>query len=255
MSFLKSAINQVGRDMGRVVSNQIFNNSHSTLYRSATQNKGLLYSNLKSNFDKAMDFQTGHRAITLIAKTSGVYTVIKNEARKFIADGYLDTTESSSLFEMMNKFNMKIDDVCDVLEIDEQSNKKEINQLVTIVEKTNVLFKKTLEISAKGCKERQSEYEIQACNTEKPKFWKYVGFHIIWMGNYSRGAEISIWKTVFANILDIITFTFTITRVFLLLKALFTFPTESKRLKTLKKTYLKLAELEGKRSDYYLSIV
>ena len=97
------------------------------------------------NFDKAMDFQTGHRPSTLIAKISGVYTVIKNEANGYISDGYLDTTEASNLFEMMNRFNDKVEDVCDILEIDEEKNEKEINQLSKIVEKTNDLFKNTLD--------------------------------------------------------------------------------------------------------------
>jgi hypothetical protein len=259
MSFLKSAINQVGRDMGKVVSNQVFKDSHSSPYRRVGQNNTRLNttsrnSNLKSDFDKAMDFQTGHRPSTLIAKISGIYTVIKNEANGYVSDGYLDTNESSSLFEMMNRFNMKIDDVCDVLEIDEKANEKEINQLSTIVEKTNALFKNILEISANGCKERQSEHENEAKNIEKPSFLNYVGLHLIWMGNYARGAEKSIWKTVVANIADLVTFTFPFTRTFLLLKGLFTFPNENKRLKTLKDAHIRLAELEGKRAKSYLNI-
>lgn len=254
MSFLKSAINQVGRDMGKVVSNQVFKNSHSTQYRRVRQNTSSRNANLKSDFDKAMNFQTGHRPSTLIAKISGVYTVIKNEANGYVSDGYLDTTESSSLFEMMNRFNMKIDDVCDVLEIDTEANEKEINQLTTIVEKTNELFKNTLEISAKGCQERKSEHESEAKNIEKPNFLNYLGLHLIWMGKYARGAEKSIWKTVLANIADFATLTFPITRIYLLLKGLFTFPVENKRLKKLKDAHTKLAELEGKRAESYLSI-
>ena len=260
MSFLKSAINQIGRDMGKVVSNQLFNDSHSTPYRRVGQNSHQLktkgnVTKFKSDFEKAIDFQTGHRPSTLIAKISGVYTVIKNESNGYIADGYLDTNESSSLFEMMNRFNMKIDDVCDVLEIDEKANEKEINHLSTILKKTNTLFKNALEISAKGCKERQSEHEKEAKKIDKPDFFKYVGFHLIWMGNYARGAKKSIWKTVLANIADVVTFTFPITRIYLLLKGLFTFPTENRRVKTLKEAHIRLAELEGKRAELYLSIV
>lgn len=261
MSFLKSAINQVGRDMGKVISNQVFKDSHSTPYRRVGQSSNTRLTttprntNIKSDFDRAMDFQTGHRPSTLIAKISGVYTVIKNEANEYISDGYLDTSESSNLFEMMNRFNMKIDDVCDVLEIDEQANENEIKQLSAIVEKTNTLFRETLEISAKGCKKRQSEHEQKSKNIEKPNFLNYVGLHLIWMGKYARGAEKSIWKTVLANIVDLVTFTFPFTRIWLLLKGIFTFPGESKRLKTLKEAHIKLAELEGKRAESYLTIV
>ncbi|PIB38303.1 hypothetical protein [Maribacter sp. 4G9] len=258
MSFLKSAINQVGRDMGKVVSNQVFNNSHSTPYRRVSQNARLKTTaqnkSLKSDFDKAIDFQTGHRPSTLIAKISGVYTVIKNEANQYISDGYLDTSESASLFEMMNRFNMKIDDVCDVLEIDEVANEKEINQLITIVDKTNKLFKETLKVSADGCIERKSEHEIEATKIENVSFLNYVGLHLIWMGKYARGQEKNVWKAVLANIFDIITITFPVTRVYLLLKGVFTFPSESKRRITLKNAHNKLAELEGKRAESYLNI-
>ena len=261
MSFLKSAINQVGRDMGKVVSNQVFKDSHSTPYRRVSQNNSRSNSkprtstrNVKSEFDKAIEFQTGFKPNTLITKISGAYTVIKNEAKEYISDGYLDTTEASSLFEMMNRFNDKVEDVCDILEIDEEGNEKEINQLSKIVEKTNELFKNTLELSAKGCKERQSEHRIEAENIEKPSFLNYVGLHLVWLGKYARGGEKSILNMVVANIADLVTFTFPITRTYLLLKGIFTFPNENKRVKTLKNAHTKLAELEGQRAEDYLNI-
>jgi len=261
MSFLKSAINQVGRDMGKVVSNQVFKDSHSTPYRRVSQNNSRSNSkprasirNVKSEFDKAIEFQTGFKPNTLITKISGAYTVIKNEAKEYISDGYLDTTEASSLFEMMNRFNDKVEDVCDILEMDEEGNEKEINQLSKIVEKTNELFKNTLELSAKGCKERQSEHRIEAENIEKPSLLNYVGLHLVWLGKYARGGEKSILNMVVANIADLVTFTFPITRTYLLLKGIFTFPNENKRVKTLKEAHIKLAELEGQRAENYLNI-
>lgn len=261
MSFLKSAINQVGRDMGKVVSNQVFKDNHSTPYRRVSQNNSRSNSkprssirSVKSEFDKAIEFQTGFKPNTLITKISGAYTVIKNEAKEYISDGYLDTTEASNLFEMMNRFNDKVEDVCDILEIDEEKNEKEINQLSKIVEKTNDLFKNTLELSARGCKERQSEHKIKAENIEKPSFLNYVGLHLIWLGKYARGGEKSILKMVVANIADLLTFTFPVTRTYLLLKGIFTFPIEKKRVKTLKNAHIKLAELEGQRAENYLKI-
>lgn len=264
MSFLKSAINQVGRDMGKVVSNQVFKDNHSTPYRRVSQNSSnsqrsnsspnTRISNTKTEFEKAINFQTGFKPNTLITKISGAYTVIKNESKEYISDGYLDTTEASNLFEMMNRFNDKVEDVCDILEIDEEGNEKEINQLSKIVEKTNELFKNTLEISANGCKERQSEHKIEAENVEKPSFWNYVGLHLVWLGKYARGGEKSILNMVVANIADLITFTFPVTRTYLLLKGIFTFPNESKRLKTLKNAHIRLAELEGQRAESYLNI-
>jgi len=262
MSFLKSAINQVGRDMGKVVSNQVFKDNHSTPYRRVNQNSSnskrsnssSRISNTKTEFDKAISFQTGFKPNTLITKLSGAYTVIKNEAQAYISDGYLDTTEASNLFEMMNRFNSKAEDVCDILEIDEKGNEKEINQLSKIIEMTNNLFKSTLEISATGCKERQSEHTKTAKSIENPSFLSYVGLHLVWLGKYARGGEKSILKMVIANIADLITFTFPITRIYLLFKGVFTFSNESKRIKTMKNAHIRLAELEGRRAESYLNI-
>ncbi|MCR8667890.1 hypothetical protein NO995_09370 [Aestuariibaculum sp. M13] len=259
MSFLKSAINQVGRDMGKVVSNQIFQDNHSSPYRSVGQhtvrlNNSTKQSNLKSDFDKAINFQMGHRPITLIAKISGVYTVIKNEANYYVSDGYLDTKESESLFEMLNRLNMKIDDICDVLELDSKGNEKEINQLTILVEKTNILFKNTLEISAKGCFQRQKEHEIEALQIKKPELLSFIGYHLIWMGKYARGSKKSITNTILANIADVITCTFPLTRTYLFLKGLFTFSGEKKRIITIKNAHMRLAELEGKRAETYLNM-
>ncbi len=262
MSFLKSAINQVGRDMGKVVSNQIFKDSHSTPYRRVgnsnvvvTQNSNYSSKKVsKTEFDKAIEFQTSFKPNTLINKISGAFIVIKNETKKFIDDGYLDTEESNQLFDMMKRFNEKIEDVCDVLEIDESANEKELIQLQKIADNTNELFKTTLKISAEGCKKRQSELKTKAEQIEKPNFLKYVGLHFIWFGKFARGEEKIIWKGVIANIADIITFTFPITRIYLLLKGIFTYPSENKRVKKLINAHIKLAEIEGQRADAYASI-
>ncbi len=257
MSFLKSAVNQVGRDMGKVISNQIFNSSHSTPYRNVlshnTYRKPRTTSSL-TDFDKAVNFQTGHRPSTLISKISGVYIVIKNEANKFVSDGYLDTSESNELFNMMNQFNNKVDDICDILEIDEISYKKEINQLTALINKANDLFYETLKVSANGCIEREKEHENEAEEVKDITFYEYLWLNIIWMGNYARGGKKSTTNAVLANIADLVTVTFPFTRTYLLFKGVFTYSKENKRRNTLRNAHVKLAELEGKRAETYLSI-
>jgi len=81
-----------------------------------------------------------------------------------------------------------------------------------------------------------------------------LGLHIVWFGKYARGGEKSILNMVVANIADILTFTFMITRPYLLLKGVFTFSQQSKKIKTLKNAHIELAEIEGKRAESYLSI-
>ncbi|MBW1297021.1 hypothetical protein [Aquimarina litoralis] len=256
MSFLKSAINQVGRDVGKVVSNSLFKDSHAAPYRRVTGIRKTVHNSLssKTEFEKAIDFQTGHRPSTLIAKISGVYTIIKNKVNEFLSDGYLDTYESEILFEMMQRFNSKVDDICDLLEIDETSFEKEINQLTKIVEKTNTLFQKALQLSSKGCQFRKMEHLEEADKIKLIGFFEYVGFNIIWMGNYARGKQKSMTNTVLANIADILTCTWPLTRSYLLLEGILTFSKESNRRKKIKNAHLKLAEIEGKRGELYSNI-
>ena len=166
----------------------------------------------------------------------------------------LDTYESEILFEMMQRFNNKVDDICDLLEIDETSFEKEINQLTKIVEKTNTLFKEALQLSSKGCQYRKMEHLEEVDKIKLIGFWKYVGFNIIWMGNYARGKQKSILNMVLANILDLVTFVWPLTRSYLLLKGIFTFSRESNRRKALKNAHIKLAEIEEKRAHIYLNI-
>lgn len=256
MSFLKSAVNQVGRDLGKVVSNQLFKDNHSAPYRRVInkQPTKTQYTPNKTSFDKAIDFQTGYRPSTLIIKLSGVYTVIKNETTNFISVGYLDTSESNELFYMMSQFNNKVDDVCDILEIDEETNKKEINQLTALVNKANNLFDDTLKISAKGCLHRQKEHVDKTGEIKEISFIDYLSLNLIWMGDYARGGKKSITNAVLANIADLITLTFPFTRSYLFLKGIFTYSKENNRRKKTKKAHFKLAELEGKRAETYLSI-
>lgn len=255
MSFIKSAINQVGRDMGKVVSNQIFKDTHSTPYRitgsssDSNSSKRRVY---KSDFEKAISFQTGHRANTLISKISAVYTVLKNEAAEYLADGYLDIYESDVLFEMMNRFNSKVDDICDVLEIDESANQKEINQLGLIIEKTNSLFKQTLIVSADGCQEKSIELEEKANAMGDLSFIKYVGLCTIWMKKYAQTGERSIGSTILANLVSLLIFPFA--HLVAGLYGAVTYFGERKRREGIKSTYLRMAELEILRAEKYLEI-
>lgn len=253
MSFLKSAINQVGRDMGKVVSNQIFKDGHATPYRRTNASQTGTTRRTKSEFDKAISFQTGHRPSTLVSKVSGIYTVIKNEANYYISDGYLDVDESDNLFLMLDKFNQKIDDVCDILELDEDSNKKEIDQLCKLVEKTNSLFKQTLQVSAEGCSKRKVELEVKSESIENLSFLKYVGLHAVWMGNYAKTGEKKIGATILANLASLMLFP--IIHICATIYGILTYSNENKKTKNLKNTYKRMAELQEQRAEAYLNFI
>lgn len=256
MSFLKSVINQVGKDMGKAVSNQIFKDAHATPYRRVGNSANGQFiqrrSAFKSEFDRAINFQTAHRPNTLILKISGVYTVLKNEANHYISDGYLDTNESDNLFTMMKRFNQKVDDVCDILEVDEVGNITEIEQLTKIVEKTNALFKQTLVISAQGCEDRKFQLKEEAKQIENLSFLRFILLTTVWMGKYARTGEKSWGATIFANLLSLLVFP--LIHICMFFYGMLTYSGVNSKRKKLKNAIGKMSELEGERAKAYLSI-
>lgn len=259
MTLVKSAINQFGRDIGKVVSNTALKDAHSTPYRrvggNTTSKTSQRRSTFKSEFDKAISFQTGFRANTLITKLSGAYTAMKNEANEYVSDGYLDGDESNSFFNMLNKFNDKVDDVCDVLEIDEEGNQKEIVQLTKLLEKTNQIFIQTLQVSSEGCENKKEDYEYLAQTEKQDKlsFFKYVLLKTIWMGKYIETGKKDLVSTIIANILSLFLFPFIHT--FKFLQGVFTYSGYNSKKKETIGLYERGAYLEGKRAEQYSEMV
>jgi len=190
MGFLRSAINQVGRDMGRVVSNQVFKDAHSIPIRRArsrsssdrwpqTQRRAAPIREVKTEFDKSISFKTGYRPSTLISKLGGAFTVIKNEAKAFVEDGYLDTQESDQLFTMLKQFNDKISDVEDLLSFSLDESAKEYKQLEKIVIATKEVFHEVLAVSIKACEARADEMDAMAKEPQTISQGRYVGLHLI----------------------------------------------------------------------------
>lgn len=257
MSFLKSAINQVGRDLGKVVSNQIFKDSHSSPYRrvgnNVTKNQSLGSKKVeKTEFEKAINFSLGFKPKTLMTKVAAAHSILKSTLNKYVSDGYLDTDESSRMFEMVSQFNSKIDEVCDVLELDKQSNKNELELLDVIVKKTVEHIKEILLLSAEGCKKKSAENMLKSESIKSPSLVKYVGFHMIWMGKYARGEKKSLTNTILANIADILTFTFPVTRSYLLVNSLYTYWGKYNEIKKRIDLYKLLSDTETKRASAYL---
>lgn len=146
MSFLKSAINQVGRDFGKVISNQIFKDAHAAPIRMSGANPNGKSKKVKSEFEKALTFPLTQKPNTLLTKMSAAYIELKNEADEFLSDGYLSMDELKQLVELFNTFNRKASDITDLLELDEEKNSEEISKLTELVQKNKELFIKTLEI-------------------------------------------------------------------------------------------------------------
>ena len=263
MGFLQSAINQVGRDMGRVVSNTVFKDRHAIPIRRAASRKNSLANRkptqpkahpideVKEEFEKSISFKTGYRPTTLISKLGGAFVVIKNESKAFVEDGYLDVEESQQLFSMMKQFADKLSDVEDVVSFTEDEDSQVYRQLEKIHESTKRIFVEVLEVSVDACKVRAQEHE-QAAKAFRPiEFWRYVGLHLIWMPNYAKGGEKKETRAVIANILDVVTLTFPITRSILLLLALVTYNSENKEQKATAKAHRDIAHYERQRAKAY----
>ncbi len=214
MGFLQSAINQVGRDLGRVASNAVFKDRHAIPIRRAksysssssnqrpAQPKAQPIQQVKDDFEKAIDFKTGYKPSTLVSKLGGAFVVIKNEARGFVEDGYLDKEESEQLFDMMKNFIDKCGDIEDVISFTENEDAKEYKQLESIMNSMREVFVEVLEVSAKACKKQAVEYEKEGEALKPTNFFRYVGLHLIWMPRYAKGGEMKIGKTILANALD-----------------------------------------------------
>ena len=257
MSFLKSAINQVGRDLGKVVSNKVFKDSHSSPYRRVGDNVSINQSRKnekieKTEFEKAVNFNLGFKPKTLMTKVAAAYSILKSTLNRYVSDGYLDTEESSRMFEMVSQFNSKIDEVCDVLELDEKSNQNELEQLDMIAKKTVKHIKEILLLSAEGCEKKSAEHMLKSESIKSPSLLKYVGFHMIWMGKYARGEKKSLTNTILANIADILTFTFPVTRSYLLVNGLYTYRGKFSETKKRIGLHKLLSDTEMKRASAYL---
>lgn len=237
MSFTKSVVRQVGRDLGKVVSNKVFGDRHSTPYRRVGNNSTSRRRQQRSqpaqqqqpqvsqsaqeqqitstDFDRAIGFATTFTAPTMVRKLAGVYEVMKTEIYKAKQDGYLDNDESTMVFKMESEFMHKAEIITDLLELEEESNQSHLEKLQKIVELTQRLIKETIELSLKGANIQKQYYENQKENYHSPDFKRYAGFGTIWMLNYARTGEKNLLNTIVANAISV--FAISVEPVFLLI--------------------------------------
>ena len=75
------------------------------------------------------------------------------------------------------------------------------------------------------------------------------------MPRYAKGGEKNIGKAVLANVLDLITFTFLITRSILLISGIVTYFNEIKQTKQAKEDFKILAEQDRNRAKAYQELI
>ena len=198
---LKSAVNQVGRDFGKVVSNQIFQDSHSTPYRrtgtsSITKTSRRIK---KTEFEKAMNFQLGHRPSTLINRLSGVYTVLKNEIDDAMSDNYLTSREFQTILNQLVAYNRKMEDVADILELNVEKNSEQIKQVNLLNKNIQTRFIDALKVGKSSSEQLSEEYYAESQSIEKPNLLKHLALSTIWMGKYSKTGKLRLVSTLIMN--------------------------------------------------------
>ncbi len=225
MSFTKAVVRQVGRDLGKVISNKVFKDAHSTPYRRVGQQTTRARQQTTSrqavqqapvqtqaaipqqrntitsrDFDRALNFTTTFTAQTMVRKLAGVYEVIKTEIYKAAQDGYLDTEEARMIFQMESEFQHKAEIITDLLELDEEANKKPLQDLEKTIQLTQNLFYKTLDLAIKGADVQYEYYKTQADSVQEIDKSRFIWLHAIWMGHYAKTGQKRLANTIVANL-------------------------------------------------------
>lgn len=178
MRIINSAINQVGRDLGKVVSNQIFKDSHSTPIRISGQNSNNTVTvekkrQVKSQFDKELNFTISGRPSTIVTKLASLFIAMKESVNEYKSDGYLDTDEFKESIRMIQEFINKLSNVGEILNLDPIKNENEINIASAYIEKTNNLIQDVCNFGIDGCNAKidfiNSKLKETEINIEKKK--------------------------------------------------------------------------------------
>ena len=253
--FLNSVIRQLGRDTGKVLSNAVFKDAHSTpirMVRGGGSNQVVVRETRtktrKSEFEKALIFDRSANPKTLIRKMQALSIILDEELSGFMDDDYLSAQEANAAFKMLNDFSSKAESVAKQLQMDEEGNVLEISQLERIVKQTNDDFHKVLKLAADGCEKIIPKIES---NHEKNrfKFFRWIILNTFFMRNYAKTGEKNIMKTVLANIL-LIGF-----QPLMMLFGLMTAPIEWNKKRKENKLYKAAVNQEQERAKSYREII
>lgn len=279
MSFTKAVVRQVGRDLGKVISNQVFKDAHSTPYRRVGQQSRSRQqtrqrqavqqapvqmqatvpqqanSITSKEFDRALNFATTFTPQTMVRKMAGVYEVIKTEIYKAAQDGYLDTEEAKMVFEMESQFQRKAEIITDLLELDEEANKKPLEDLANLIQLTQQLFHRTLKLAIKGAEVQYEYYMAQAESVQPIDKARFIWLHAAWMGHYARTGQKRLANTIVANLFSFLALVY-VTPYFPLnliglVNGFIQYSSEKNKRTHFKTKMLEEAELEKKRKALF----
>ena len=187
--FVNSMVRQVGRDLGKVVSNQVFGNAHATPIRHvnrianvpATQTYGSKTGDRrrKSDFEKSLNFKMSYTPPTLVNKLAGALIEFKNEAGSLIWDNYLSSGETQYFLSMLQDFNHKVLDVSTALELSPKTKPEDQDYLLRIIEDMKALVRKVVKSGYDGCTEEISEIDRKLSETNVNRL---ANTNLLWAG-------------------------------------------------------------------------
>lgn len=207
--FLSSAIRQVGRDLGKVVSNQVFGDAHATPIRHVNRiaNIPTLVVGTKStdrrrktDFEKSLGFRMTYTPKTLLNKLVGAFVEFKNEVDYLMSDDYLSSDEALYFISMLQDFSNKAGDVAELLEMNPKTSEEDISFLSKISEDLKLYVYKIAKSGYEGCVEEIKEIDIQISKIDTTNTSKWL---IVWAGLFIIAAIAGyiIWKPWFIYVL------------------------------------------------------
>ncbi len=250
--FLNSVIRQLGRDTGKVLSNSIFGDAHSTpirMVKGASNNnvEGRRVKN-KSDFEKALNFDRSATPKLLVRKVQNIGIILEDEMSRHLSDEYLSPEEAIDAFKMLKEFASKSQSVAKQLEIDEETNANEIQILEKVVQHTSEDFSRLLKMGAKGCDEMAISLESKVKEEFTFQFFRWLLLNSFYMRGYARTGQKNLQSTILSNLL------LPGTQLIMFFVGLTTAPFEIYRLQKLRKEYLNSAAKERERAKNYSEI-
>ena len=202
-------INQVGRDAGKVVSNAVFKDKHSTPIRMIRNGNGTTF--VKSepalertfvdDMEKMLDFQMAHQTRTLVNKINGAFIFFRKQVNRVMEDEFVTAEEYFDIIEISNQLNAKIHDMHELYLM----NKEEgiIDALSTITKKKKELMTDFLLLAIDSFEDSIKTFEVSKIEMNSLKFGKWYLFSLIFCNGRLRNGFIgqTAWfNTIIMNL-------------------------------------------------------
>ena len=168
--FINSMIRQVGRDMGKVVSNKVFKDSHSSPYRRVGNNTSTnTFKKNKDDFYSFIQFPITNSPPTLLQKIIASYVLLKKEFQLILEDDFLEWDEIQDMMNILNLFILKFTEIHDIVTLNQMKIDKLDNIGNEFVQHTKSFIDRCLLLVSEDIKVFKEELEKTTYNFIKKK--------------------------------------------------------------------------------------